>query len=260
MKAVKHGQYAVRVLASLLAIVLAIVLAPALQAQDSGVEALRLQLVPVSHTVLSSEIAGRVAVLNVKEGDSFRKGEALLSLDCKLHEARLAKAVAQSSEAAKIEAVNSDLDRLGNISKLEFEVAGARLAAAEAEATLMRGIVERCRITAPFTGKVSRLLIQPFQFVTDGKEVMEILDDSTLELEMFVPSAWVSGLSAKQTFSVSIDETGQDYPAVIERSAPAVDAISQTVKVFGRIDGKFAELRAGMSGMARLSPTTTGAP
>lgn len=98
------------------------------QAQDSGSEPLRLQLVPVSHTVLSSEIAGRVATLNVKEGSSFKKGDTLLSLDCTLHAARLAKAEAQSREAAKVAEVNSDLDQLGTISKLEVEVAGARLA------------------------------------------------------------------------------------------------------------------------------------
>lgn len=224
----------------------------AMAQQDSTLDAIRLQLVPVSHTILSSEIGGRVATLNVKEGDTFRKGAQLLALDCKLHEARLAKAEAQASEAAKVEAVNTELDKLGTISKLEFEVAGARLAAAEADATLMRSIVERCRITAPFAGKVARLAVQPFQFVGEGKELMEILDDSTLEFELFVPSFWLPSLAPQQKFSLTIDETSRSYPAVIERIAPSVDAVSQTVKVYGRIDGQFAELRAGMSGTAAL--------
>ena len=235
-----------------LATLLALSCAPLVADAQSAVDVIRLQLVPVSHTVLSSEIGGRVAVLNVKEGDSFRKGQQLLALDCKLHEARLAKAEAQSLEAAKVEAVNSELDKLGTISRLEFDVAGARLAAAEAEASLMRSIVERCRITAPFAGKVTRLAVQPFQFVGEGKELMEIIDDSTLEFELFVPSYWLSSLSRDQKFTLTIDETGRSYPAVIERIAPAVDAVSQTVKVYGRIDGQFAELRPGMSGTAAL--------
>lgn len=213
---------------------------------------IRMQLTPASQTILSSEIAGQLSSVNVKEGESFEKGETLLALDCRLHQARLAKSLAQAEEAEKVLSVNQQLDRLGSISVLEVDIALARLHGAEADIELMQGIVDRCDIKAPFTGKVSTLMIDTYQFVVEGQELMAIVDDSSLKVEMVVPSQWVSRLSIGQQFMLQIDETGDQYPAVIDRFGATIDAVSQSFKVFASIVGHFPDLRAGMSGTAVL--------
>ncbi len=213
---------------------------------------IRMQLTPVQSTVLSSEIPGRINALNVKEGESFDIGDTLLTLDCGMHQARLDKAIAQAKEASQILTVNKQLDRLGSISVLEVDVAGSRQAAAHAEASLMTTVVEKCEIRAPFSGKVSVLHVRNHQYVAEGQELMGILDDSTLDVEMVVPSRWISQLVPDQGFQLHIEETDSSYPARITRFGAAIDAVSQSFKVFGRIDGDFPELRAGMSGTARL--------
>ncbi|HBN15640.1 MAG: efflux transporter periplasmic adaptor subunit [Gammaproteobacteria bacterium] len=225
---------------------------PAYPPMGSVRNEIRMQLTPHQRTILSSEIPGRITQLTVKEGESFDTGELLIKIDCSMHQARLDKAVAQAKEAEQVLAVNTQLDRLGSISVLEVEVAGSRLAAAAAEADLMRTIVKRCEINAPFSGKVAALEVKAHQYVAEGQELLSILDDSAFDVEMVVPSRWISQLSAGQQFELVVDETGESYPAFITRFGASIDAVSQSIKIFGRIDGDFPELRAGMSGVARL--------
>nr|WP_272907257.1 efflux RND transporter periplasmic adaptor subunit [Pseudohongiella sp. O18] len=215
---------------------------------------IRMQLTPRQRTILSTEIPGRVEQITVKEGQSFTAGQTLISLDCSIHQARLDKAEAQAREASQVSQVNQQLDRLGSISVLEVGVADSRLDAAQAEAALMQAIVDRCVIHAPFAGKVESLPVKQYQFVAEGQELMTILDDSVLDVEMVVPSRWISQLSQGHEFELYVDETQKSYPARIERFGAAIDAVSMSIKVFARIDGSFPELRAGMSGTARLSP------
>ena len=213
---------------------------------------IRVLLTPVQHTVLSTEIPGRISALKLRAGDSFRKGEELVRLDCSLHQARRDKALAQADEAAKIKAVNTQLDRYGSVSTLELDVAAARLAAAEAEISLMQSIVDKCRVLAPFNGKISARHAQPHQYVGEGQELLSIIDDTQLEVELVIPSRWLSRIAVDQSFRVSIEETGKAYEASITRIGASIDAVSQTIKVYALIVAPTAELRAGMSGTANL--------
>ncbi|MGC2856220.1 efflux RND transporter periplasmic adaptor subunit [Novispirillum sp. DQ9] len=226
------------------------------RAADGGGD-IRAQLVPVRATVLSAEIAGRVADLEVREGDRFDKGQKLVGFDCTLHRARLAKAEAQALEARKSQEVAARLDKLGSVSTLEVDVAAARLAAAQAEVSLTRAVVERCTITAPFAGRVADRKVSRHQSVAEGQELLDILDDSALEVEMIVPSRWLAWLAEGLPFTVTVEESGATHPAVLTRLGARIDAVSQSVKVFGRIEaamGGTVRLMAGMSGTAHLEP------
>ncbi|MDX1492094.1 MAG: efflux RND transporter periplasmic adaptor subunit [Pseudohongiellaceae bacterium] len=215
---------------------------------------IRVQLTAHQKTVLSSELAGAISSLSVREGDSFTAGQELMALDCDMHIARLNKAKAQEQEAAKVQQVNSQLDKLGSISTLEVDVAVSRAIAASAEAQLMQSIVDRCQLYAPFSGKVSLLEVDAYQYVSEGQPVMEILDDSQLNVEMYVPSHWVGRVNSGQRIQLRIEETGRTYEAIIDRVGASIDAVSQSLKVYARVDGENPELRSGMSGIAIIEP------
>ena len=92
------------------------------------------------------------------------------------------------------------------------------------------------------------------QFVQPGQALLEIIDDSVLELEFIVPSRWLAWLKPGYAFQVRIDETARSYPAKVQRIGARVDPVSQSVKLVAAIDGRFPELIAGMSGQVALSP------
>jgi len=236
-----------------LALALALAAGPALAAGESQPE-IRAQLSPVRSTVLSTEIPGRIAELTVREGDRFTEGQRLVQIDCTVHKTRLDKALAQQQQARKSHQVHARLDKLGSNSALEYETSAAQLAAAEAEVAMMRAMVERCSVNAPFPGRVVELKVKRHQYLAEGHELLEILDDREMEVELVVPSRWLPWLKAGHAFTLRLEETGREYPATVVRTGARIDPVSQSVKVFGTVTGRFPELVAGMSGSATFQP------
>ncbi len=97
-------------------------------------------------------------------------------------------------------------------------------------------------------------ILREQQYVQPGQALLDILDDSVLELEFLVPSAWLGWLRVGSSFQVEIDETRKSYPAKFVRIGARVDPVSQSIKVAAAIDGKFPELIAGMSGRVKVTP------
>lgn len=222
-------------------------------AQEAEQEPIRVQLSAVQQTTLSSGIAARINTLAVKEGERFKQGQVLLSFDCAVLKEKLNYASASEQAARKKLAIANRLDKLNSISISEVEQTRSAVSMAQAESGVNRAMLERCNIKAPFSGRVSETLVRNWETVPEGKPLLTIYDDSAFELEMIVPSRWLRWLRAGTPFIVTLDETGQSYPAKISRLSSTVDAVSQSVKVFGQIAGHDDGLLPGMSGVARFS-------
>lgn len=215
---------------------------------------IRAQLAPRRYTTIAAEIGAKISRITVAEGARFRSGQTLVSLDCSLQQAHLQKAKAAQDAAERTFSANKRLSELNSIGKVELEVSEAEAAKARAEVSLMNVSLAKCNIAAPFGGRVAEQRVREQQYVQPGQPLLDILDDSVLELEFLIPSRWLAWLKTGSSFQVSIDETGKSYPAKILRIGARVDPVSQSVKVAAAIDGKFPELIAGMSGKIALSP------
>ena len=110
------------------------------------------------------------------------------------------------------------------------------------------------RIYAPFAGRVAEQRVREQQYVQAGQPLLDILDDSVLELEFLVPSVWLRWVKPGGAFEVQIDETRKTYPARFTRLGARVDPVSQSVKAVAAIHGRFPELMAGMSGRVLITP------
>jgi membrane fusion protein, multidrug efflux system len=217
---------------------------------------LRAQLSPRDYTTLAAEIGAKVERISVREGDRFSKGQVLVAFDCAVNRAQLEEARATQSAADKTLAVNRRLLELKTVGKLETEVSAAEAEKARAKVAAMGAMVSKCNVAAPFDGRVVEQKVRGQQFVQPGQPLLDILDDSVLELDFLVPSKWLVWLKPGHAFQVVIDETGKTYPVKLTRIGARIDPVSQTVRVAGAIGGHFPELSAGMSGRVLLSPPT----
>jgi multidrug efflux pump subunit AcrA (membrane-fusion protein) len=68
------------------------------------------------------------------------------------------------------------------------------------------------------------------------------------------PSRWLAWLKLGYGFQVHVEDINKTFAARITRLSGRVDPVSQTVKVFGEIEGDPRELTAGMSGRANIQP------
>jgi RND family efflux transporter MFP subunit len=223
--------------------------APGLDRQD-----IRAQLSPRRYTTLAAEIGAKIDGIGVKEGERFKAGEVLIRFDCSLQKAQQQRARAAMGAADKTFVANQRLAQLNSVGQLELATSEAELAKARADVDLMDATLGKCAVTAPFGGRVAEQKVREQQYVQPGQPILDILDDSTLELEFIAPSRWLKWLKPGYPFQVQIDETGVTYPARITRLGARIDPVSQSLKVAAVIDGRFPELLAGMSGRVQLVP------
>ena len=216
---------------------------PAIERQD-----IRAQLTPRRYTTIASEIGAKINRISVAEGGSFRAGQSLVSFDCSVQQAQFRKVEAEVDAAEQTLSANVQLEKLNSVGQLELDLSRSSVSRAKAEASAHRALLSKCSIAAPFAGRVAEQRVREQQYVQPGQPLLDILDDSVLELEFLVPSRWLSTLKTGSRLQVSIDETGKTYPARYIRIGARVDPVSQTVKVAAAIDGRFPELIAGMTG------------
>ncbi|MBF0584414.1 MAG: efflux RND transporter periplasmic adaptor subunit [Magnetococcales bacterium] len=219
----------------------------------------RVELLPKRRTTLSSEMAARIITLGPREGRRFEKGEVLVAFDCAMEAAQMQRARAMLDAAEAKSQVSDRLSRLQATSKLEERVAQAEAAQARAELAIIQVKINHCQVQAPFAGRVIALSAQEHQFVKAGDPLMEILDEQSLEVVFLLPSRQLPQLAVGERFQVYIDETQRAYPARIVAFGALIDSVSQSVKVFGSIDGSFPDLLPGMSGVVQLA-TSEAAP
>lgn len=215
---------------------------------------IRAQLSPRRFTTLAAEIGAKVSRLPIPEGEAFKQGQTLVAFDCSVPAAQLNKARAALAAAQTTYSANQRLIETGSVGKVEVEVSGAEVSKSRAEVAANAAVLAKCSVPAPYAGRVAEQKVREQQYVQPGQALLEIIDDSILELEFIAPSRWLAWLRMGYIFQVRIDETNKSYPAKVLRIGARVDPVSQSVKIAAAIDGRFPELIAGMSGKVLLAP------
>ena len=207
---------------------------------------------PHQQAMLSSEIAGRIETLAVREGERFHKGDKLVGFDCRSYQAAQAAAKAALDHAqAKL---NAEEVMAAHHSSGALEVAMARTDADKARAEYRAAslAVEHCAIVAPFDGRVVERKAHAYETVAQHTPLLGILDDTSPEVALVVPAAWLAWLKPGQSFTLEVDETQHSHPGKITRLGAQIDPVSQTITVYGSLSDPDLDLISGMSGTARF--------
>nr|WP_281292061.1 efflux RND transporter periplasmic adaptor subunit [Nitrospirillum amazonense] len=199
---------------------------------------------------MPSEVAGVVQQISVRTGDTFQEGQVLVTLDCASQKAQLQEAQAALTAATQLKAINERTMIQSGIGALAAATAAAEAVKAEASVRTAQQTLTKCSIKAPFAGRVVEQKVQEHEYVQVGQPLLQILDDSGVEVEFEAPPWWLAWLKPGTAFQVAIAETGRLYPAHITRTGAMIAPGSHAVKVMGEINGRTPELVAGMD--ARL--------
>ena len=201
---------------------------------------------------ISSELSARVEKINYLLGDAFKKGDVLISFDCELYKAQ--KEVIQSNyDSAKIQLENDkELLDMRSIGKLQYQLSVSALKKAKAELDIATLNVKRCKIIAPYDGKVMDVYTSIFTSIEQRQPLMDIVGDGLLEAEIVVPSNWLRWLKKDHPVKITIDETGETLDAKVISLGAAVDAVSQTIELKAQFNEKYETLIPGMSGIVEF--------
>lgn len=220
----------------------------------SAAPEVRAQVVAETSTTIGAPMSGRLSQFPLQDGERFKQGQVIARFVCAEKESTLVHARAVYDGRKTVNDSKQRLRALGTSSEVEYKVAESDEEEAAADVKTAQTVVDNCTVAAPFTGRVSAVYTHNFQFLQTGAPMLDVLSDKNLNVEMIVPSMWLTWLKPGSTFNVAIDETGKSYPATLVRLSGKVDAVSRSIKVYGRIDNPPDTLLPGMSGRALFTP------
>lgn len=201
--------------------------------------------------VIASRMTALITALPYEAGQSFARGAMLARFDCSQLNAQLSAANAAAAAYRKTYDTNVELDQYKAIGTNEVAVSKANLGKAAAEAQAIRAGIGQCTITAPFSGTVVERIAHPHDIAASGQPLMKIQGAGDLEVELIIPSHWLTWVKPGTPFSFAVDETGGRVRGRIARLGAAVDPVSKTMRVTGSIVVQGTVL-PGMSGTARF--------
>ncbi|MCW8090962.1 efflux RND transporter periplasmic adaptor subunit [Alteromonas sp. ASW11-130] len=167
---------------------------------------------------LGFERAGRIATINVEEGDSIKQGQVLAVLDT-------ARLVSQQSELkarlhraqADVTLANATLQRMKSVlgqggasrqqvdeARARFEVATAQVTEVEAALDSLAVEIDKSRLSAPFDGMVGTKLVDEGTVVQAASPILTLGATHELQARLALPQALAGTLENGQTIIVDV--------------------------------------------------------
>jgi RND family efflux transporter MFP subunit len=229
-------------------------------------------LAPLTEATVKAKVAGELVAVAVREGESVKQGQMLAKIDLTEVEARVALRQADV-EAARAQLVWAEKNRSQQKALLDkafisqnafdniqsnYDVAAAKLRAAEAELVVVRKALGDAVLVAPFSGIVSQRHAQPGERVALDVKVVSIVDLSRLQLEAAVPPSAIGRVKIGQALNFSVEGFGaREFAGRIERINPSATPGSRSVSIYAVIDNREGLLRGGMFAQGALTLART---
>lgn len=227
---------------------------------------------PSMFVKLPSLTPGIIDTLNVKEGQSVRKGEVLVQLDARVAQARLAAAAVRANVTGALEVARVDRrraeERLQRIQRVVSTGAGRsyelqeaqgvidqatatikqqqdQLDMAESERQLAEAQLSELQVVAPFDGIITRIH-QKAGAVDPSVVLIEMANLAELEVELNVPSRRFGQLQVGQTIQMNADiPISSIVSGQLLAVSPIIDSASDTFRCLVRINNQDGRLPAG---------------
>ncbi len=225
-------------------------------------------LTPLNEATVKAKVAGELVEVAVREGENVRRGQVLARVDTTELEARAA-AKRADVEAARAQLVLAGKNRATQKTLLEknfisqnafdstqsaYEVAVARLRAAEADLAVAHKTLGDAVLSAPISGIVSQRLAQPGERVAVDARILTIVDLSRLQLEAAVPASEIGRVKVGQPVALRVDGFGaREFAGHIERINPSTIAGSRSINVYAVIENPEGTLRGGLFAQGGLT-------
>lgn len=208
---------------------------------------------PFRQNTVSSDASGKIVKLNVEEGDKIGQGQLIAKVDDEMLQLQM------ESVDVTIEGQKNDDQRYSNLSK-ENAVAGVQvektklgLKSAEIQKKQIQKQLRSTSLKAPFSGVVTKKMIDLGSVVGPGTPLIEITDVSQLKLTVNVPERDILKFKLGQDVSVSADiYADRTFKGKVTNISVVADK-AHNFKVQITINNKSQELFAGMYGSVSLS-------
>ena len=199
-------------------------------------------------TELTSENKGKVAYLNIPEGEVVPKGHILAKVDDSTSSAEIKIAKAKLKNVDENYKRMKSLQEQGAVSKQTLDNALEELESAEGELERVESIQEKTTITAPFEGVLSFKNVSTGAFIDPGDVIVRISQINPLDLIFSLPEKYSSSIKPGQHLDFSLsdeNDTSKIYSARVSTIDPYIDKETRSLKIKASVDNTNKKLLPG---------------
>lgn len=230
-------------------------------------------ITPERRADLRAEVSSVVLQVLKENGEPVKRGDLLVRLDDNAIRESLTSAEASSRAAAQaLDQAGRQLDRLktlrssGMASMQQLEDAEIRrnsaqseLVGAKARAAQARQQLQRTEVRAPFDGVVSERKVSAGDTAQIGKELLKVIDPSSMRFEGFVSADKISSVKVGQKAHFRINGySQQEFAGIVKRVDPSANATTRQVEVLVGFVGEQPRV-AGLYAEGRIETATSQA-
>jgi RND family efflux transporter MFP subunit len=201
-------------------------------------------------SIMSSRILARIESINVRAGDTVKKGDLLITLEKSDLQSQVAQAkeqinvvMARHIEAEKNFKRAKEIHSQQLISDFELDKSRADFDALSAELTTVKQALKQAKTTlsytqlrAPMNGRVVDRFAEPGNTAQPGNKLLSIYNPLSLRVEGQVREQLALTLTQGQTIEVQLPTFNKTLQAEIEEIVPAANTGSRSFLVKASIN------------------------
>ncbi|WPE20621.1 efflux RND transporter periplasmic adaptor subunit [Shinella zoogloeoides] len=189
---------------------------------------------------------GNLTEVLVESGERVEQGQVIARLDSDEQKIAADQArVARDSAEQKLKRIQNlrSSTSLADLQDAETVLKAAELALRNAELTLRRR-----DITAPYSGVVGIISVNPGDYVTTASAIARIDDRSEILVDYWVPERFATSVRVGSDLTATaVARPGETFTGKIQAVDNRIEQESRTLRVRARISNPEDVLRAGMS-------------
>ncbi|MES2321465.1 MAG: efflux RND transporter periplasmic adaptor subunit [Pseudomonadota bacterium] len=224
---------------------------------------------------LRAEVSAVVLQVLKENGDPVRRGDVLVKLDETAIRDSLNSAEASARAAGQaLEQAERQLERMKTLrtsgmtsaqamddAEVRRNNAASEVAASRSRAALARQQISRTQVRAPFDGIVSDRKVSAGDTASVGKEMVKVIDPSSMRFEGRVSADRISAVKVGQPVSFRINGyANQEFRGIVRRVDPSANEITRQVEVLvGFAPGSAQPRVSGLYGEGRIEAESSTA-
>jgi membrane fusion protein, multidrug efflux system len=224
-------------------------------------------LMPIQHVEIKPEVSGRIKGTHFQEGGFVSENKLLFEIGEQKQRHRLESSRASLDQArTRLDNLRRNYERLKSLyqqdlisedefdrSRTEMESASSEVERLAAQVSLAGQELGDTLIRAPFSGFISRRLVDPGAFVSQGQLLATMYQTDPLEISFMVPEKYTAQADYGQEVRIQVSaHPGQVFTGRVTFLSPSVDESTRSFEVKASIDNPDNRLRPGSFASAVL--------
>lgn len=196
---------------------------------------------------ISPEMNGQIDKIYVKEGQSVKEGQLLLSLNTSITESSIQEVKTGLELANKLYEKQKGLWEQKIGSEMQYLEAKNVMEQAEARLATLEAQLDMARVRAPFTGVVETIMLKEGELAVPGMQVIQMVSLYNLKLYGNISERYMTSIKKGEIVIVDFpDVEGLNVKVPIHRVGNVIDDASRTFRIEMKINNRQKTLKPNM--------------